>query len=210
MNNDSIIFDIDGTLWNACPSSTKGINNAFKKLGIDREFLVQEIESITGHPFKHGIELLFPDKEIDQFTMDTLNSCEMEIIKKEGGVFYDGIIEGIIDLASSYKIFLVSNCQDWYLDVFLNFSGLRPILTGFDCYGLSGLSKAEMLLKIKNNYILNNPVYIGDTEGDEIATNLAKMEFIYVSYGFGKAKNNPKTFNSSTSLMDYLKKGKKL
>jgi phosphoglycolate phosphatase len=205
MTNDAIIFDIDGTLWNACPASAKGINIALKKLRIAKEFTSQQIENISGHPYKHGIDLLLADVEKTPLVLDTLNNWEMEIVKNEGGKFYDGVIDGIKELASSYKIFLVSNCQDWYLDAFLNLSGLRSILTGFDCYGLSHLSKAEMLLKIKNNYFLNNPVYIGDTEGDEIATNLAKMEFIYVSYGFGIAKNNPKTFDSAISLIDYLR-----
>lgn len=206
MNNDAIIFDIDGTLWNACPAIAKAWNIGLKKLNIDKNITSKQVESVTGNPNEMCIDLLMPGlKKEYPLLLATLENSEMEIIKSEGGKFYDGVIEGIKELASSYKIFLVSNCQDWYLNLFLDFSGLRPVLAGFDCNGISELSKGDMLTKIKSNYSLNNPVYIGDTAGDENAANLAHMEFIYVSYGFGKAEKEAKTFDSFAALLDYLR-----
>ena len=161
---DAIIFDIDGTLWNASPASAKGWNLGLAKLGIDREISVAEIEMVAGTPYEQCVDILLPGlKEKYSELLDTIEGFEIEVMKSEGGKFFDGVIEGINKLADVYMIFLVSNCQDWYLGLFLDFSGLKPMLTGFDCNGMSGLPKNEMLSRMKDRYSLKNPVYIGDT-----------------------------------------------
>ncbi len=206
MNNDTIIFDIDGTLWNASPASAKGWNISLAKLGIDKNVTSKQIESVAGNPYEKCVEILLPGLQ-EQYPdlLETLNQCEMEVVKSEGGIFYAGVIDGIKKLAGTHKIFLVSNCQDWYMKIFLEFSGLEPILTGFDCHGMSGQPKHKMLTKIKSNYSLNNPVYVGDTEGDETAANLAGIDFIHVSYGFGSPAKEAINFDSFAELLDYFK-----
>jgi phosphoglycolate phosphatase len=202
---DALIFDIDGTLWNASPASAKGWNIGLAKLGIGQEISSAKIEKVAGNPFEECVDILLPGiraKVPELF--DTLNSCETEVVRTEGGEFFDNVLEGIRKLAGNYKIFLVSNCQDWYLNLFLDFSRLRPRLAGFDCYGLSGLSKHEMLLNLKGTHSLINPIYIGDTAGDERAATLAGMTFIHVAWGFGRPEGNPKTFNSFIELLGYL------
>lgn len=209
MNNDAIIFDIDGTLWDACPSLAQGWNNGLVQLGIDRRLTSQQIQGVCGNPFEKCVDILLPEfKDHYPTLLDTLYHSRIEGLKSGGGILYDGVTEGINKLASSYKIFLVSNCQDWYMRFFLHFSNLESVVTGFDCNGMSGLPKDQMLMKIKNNYLLKNPVYVGDTSGDENAANLADMAFIHVSYGFGSPKNTALTFDSFAALVDYFKRQK--
>lgn len=205
MNNDAIIFDIDGTLWNACPASAKGWNIGLAKLGIDKKITPQQVESVAGNSYKKCIEILFPgQQERYPELLTTLDDCQTKVVKSDGGIFYDGAVDGVKTLASSHKIFLLSNCQDWYMKLFLEFSGLQPLLAGFDCHGMSGVSKNEMLMKMKSNYSLNNPVYVGDTEGDEIAAHLAGIDFIHVSYGFGLPSKKSVNVDSFAALLDFL------
>jgi phosphoglycolate phosphatase len=207
MNNDGIIFDIDGTLWNACRASAKGWNIGLAKLGIYEKVTSEQIENVAGNTYEKCVDMLLPGLRVQYpELLDILNECETEVVKSDGGAFYDGVIEGLKTLAGLCRIFLVSNCQDWYMKIFLDFSGLEPVLAGYDCHGMSGLPKSEMLDKIKSNYYLNNPVYIGDTEGDETAANLSDMEFIHASYGFGSPAKVTVNFNSFTALLDYLKR----
>jgi phosphoglycolate phosphatase len=209
MQNDAIIFDIDGTLWNACPATAKAWNIGLNKLGIDKYITPEQVESVTGNPNETCIDLLLPRlKNKYPSLLATLEKYEMEVIKSEGGKFYDGVLEGIKELASDYRLFLVSNCQSWYLDLFLKLSGLKPYIAGFDCHGTSGKPKNEMLSNIKSNYFLNNPVYIGDTAGDENAAYLANIDFIHVLYGFGSSKKESRKFNSFAALLDYFRERK--
>jgi phosphoglycolate phosphatase len=205
MGFDALIFDIDGTLWNASPASAKGWNLGLAKLGINRKLSPEQIKKVAGHPFEECVDILLPGlrtKTPELF--DTLNKCETEAVKSEGGKFFDGALDSLKQLAAEYKIFLVSNCQQWYLDLFLDFSKLRTWLAGFDCYGLSGLSKAEMLLRLKSHHALNHPLYIGDTAGDETSAKQARIAFLYVSWGFGKPAGKPTTVNSFIELLSYL------
>jgi phosphoglycolate phosphatase len=207
VTNDAIIFDIDGTLWNATPATSKGWNLALAKLGIEGNITAEEVSAVAGNPYEKCVDILLPGVRMKYPELfDILNACEEEILQSEGGVFYDGVIEGIPRLARDHKIFLVSNCQEWYLDLFLDLSGIRPVFSGVDCYGKSGQPKNGMLLNMKHSHSLVKPVYVGDTAGDEAAAKLAGLEFIHVSWGFGKPEGKPKTIDSFVDFMDYLKK----
>jgi phosphoglycolate phosphatase len=207
MKNDAIIFDIDGTLWNACAATAKGWSDGLRKLGSDREVTAEDIKNVAGRPQIECIDICFPGLRQQYPNLPkVLDQYEIEAVKVKGGIFYEGVIDGIEKLSNFYKIFIVSNCQDWYMQLMFDYSELRPFVAGFDCNGMSGLPKYEMLAKMKEQYSLQNPVYVGDTASDEEATNLAGIDFVYVSYGFGAPKGNPKTFGSFGALVDYFMK----
>jgi phosphoglycolate phosphatase len=202
---DALIFDIDGTLWNASPASAKGWNIGLTKLGIHQEVSSAQIEKVAGNPFEECVDLLLPGIRTHVPKLfDTLNKYETEVVRSEGGKFFDGVREGIWHLAKRTKIFLVSNCQEWYMELFLHFSNFKPVLAGFDCYGLSGLPKHDMLRKLKDNHSLYNPVYIGDTSGDETAARIAGMTFIHVAWGFWKPQGSPIIVHTFRELVDFL------
>ncbi|MFA6376809.1 MAG: HAD-IA family hydrolase [Candidatus Paceibacterota bacterium] len=205
MENDAIIFDIDGTLWNACAATAKGWNDGLEKLGIKKIIFPLQIENLAGKTQEEAVNILFPGLYGTYPNLvETLDICESDAIRTQGGMFYGGVIDGIKKLASHYKIFIVSNCTDWYVRVFLDFSKFEPVISGFDCNGMSGLPKNEMLARMRKDFSLENPVYVGDTASDEEATRSAGMDFVYVSYGFGKPKGNPKTFDSFADLVGYF------
>ena len=206
MQHDAIIFDIDGTLWDASHASAEGWNSGLAKLGINKKVSTEQLRNVAGSPYEKCVDTLLPGlKEKYPDLLQTLNDCETEAVQSRGGAFYNGAIEGVQALAGEFKVFLVSNCQEWYLNLFLDFSGLKPALTGFDCHGLSGLPKNKMLSRIKSNHILRNPVYVGDTASDEIAARLAGIEYVHVTWGFGKPGRETRTVSSFTELRDYLR-----
>ena len=183
---DALIFDLDGTLWDASESSAKGWNIALKKTGIDKQILTEDIRKVAGNPYKKCIEILLPGLLAKYNLLYTnVNTEEEKMLKKQGGVIYDYVREGIRKLSEEYMLFIVSNCQEWYLKLFFNLSGIKNYFKDYDCYGISNVSKYEMINKIITGYDLKKPVYIGDTLGDEKAAKLSGCDFIYMSYGFG-------------------------
>ncbi|HAE40542.1 MAG TPA: HAD family hydrolase [Candidatus Riflebacteria bacterium] len=209
MKHDAIIFDIDGTLWNASQASAIGWNNGLAKLNIDLRVTVAQIEGVAGNPYEKCIDILLPGlREQYPGLSDTLNSCEIEVVKAAGGNFYEGVLEGINTLADSYRIFLVSNCQDWYMKLFLQFSGLEPILAGYDCHGMSGQPKHEMFAGLISRFGLKHPVYVGDTDGDQKAARLAGIDFIHAAYGFGSPGNNSASCASFPAVVAHLQNAK--
>jgi phosphoglycolate phosphatase len=206
MQYDAVIFDIDGTLWDASRASAEGWNSGLAKLGIKIIISSEQIRSVAGNHYEKCVDTILPGlKAKYPGLIQTLNNCETEAVQCRGGDLFSGAIEVVRALAGEFKVFLASNCQEWYLKLFLDFSGLKPVLAGFDCHGLSGLPKNEMLLRIKRNYSLNNPVYVGDTAGDETAARLAGIEYVHVAWSFGKPGKETRTVSSFTELQDYLR-----
>ena len=206
MKFDSVIFDVDGTLWNASPGSAKGWEIAFREIGEDIKVTAEQIESIAGKPFDECVETLFPGLQLKYpDVLDKLSEGEKTALIKEGGDFYQGVLDGIPELARQKDVYLVSNCQDWYMELFLDFSGLRKVISGYDSNGMSGNPKDIMLQNIKSKYSLNNPIYVGDTAGDETACKKAKVPFLHATYGFGTPIENPPTADSFQAVLDYVK-----
>lgn len=45
MKYDTVIFDVDGTLWNACAISAKGMNNALKDLNVPKVLQAEAVKT---------------------------------------------------------------------------------------------------------------------------------------------------------------------
>lgn len=205
MKNDAIIFDLDGTLWNACLVTAMGWSAGLSKLGIDKRVSSEDIRCVSGSTIEAAVDKLFPGLRLKYPKLiNVLSEHEIAAFQSHSGIFYKGVVEGFKELSFSYKIFLVSNCPEWYMRIFIDYSKLDKAITKFDCNGMSGLPKDKMLARLKNEHSLKNPVYVGDTAGDEEAADLAKMEFIHVSYGFGKSKGKVKSFDSFPALLKYF------
>ena len=203
--HDSLIFDLDGTLWDASQASAIGLTNGFKSLGINRVVEAKELVQVCGKPNSECIRHLLPDSPIPYNEMeDILNLEEREIVKKSGGILYSNVNTVLKELSGSYKLFLISNCQDWYLNLFFDLTDLRKLFVDSDCHGKSGIYKAEMIETMVSSYQLKCPVYIGDTDGDFQAASKAKIDFAFASYGFGNVTGGSYILRSFEDLRLFL------
>jgi phosphoglycolate phosphatase len=201
---DALVFDLDGTLWDAAAASTRGWNRALEQMGVSSRVTVDDIRSVSGRPFARCVEVLLPELGLaTQGTLRLLEEHERVQIEAAGGRLYEGVADGLQQLATVYRLFLVSNCPGWYLDAFFRASDLRECFTGWDCHGSSGLSKAAMLVDLKDRYDLRCATYVGDTRGDGEAAEQAGMEFAFVRYGFGDVEPVPPAFDSFGELARY-------
>jgi phosphoglycolate phosphatase len=110
---------------------------------------------------------------------------------------------GVRRLAAVYPLYLVSNCQDWYLELFFEISGLRGSFAGWDCNGLSGLDKADMLRRLTEAHGLADATYVGDTRGDQDSAREAGMSFAFARYGFGSVTEPVLPFDSFDGLVGH-------
>jgi phosphoglycolate phosphatase len=207
MVTDAVIFDIDGTLWNASSASASGWSLGLAQLGIRGRVTAEQIAMVAGRPYEKCVEALLPGMRVRHpGLLEVLSDCERASVERDGGTFYNGAFEAVSRLAREFDVFLVSNCQDWYLESFLGFSGLGPLLSGVDCHGRSGLPKSAMLSQMKRAHSLAAPVYVGDTAGDEAAARMAGITHIHVSWGFGQPEGNPMIVNSFAELLALLER----
>ena len=202
---DSIIFDLDGTLWDPIES----VLEAWNKTIIDNDQLEhgitrRHLEGTMGLQMKEIGKKLFPELnegEREQLLKD-LSRHEIPHLSKNGGQIYDHVEKVLEKLSEKYDLFIVSNCQDGYIEAFYEYHGLDRHFNDYENPGRTGLSKGENIKLIIDRNQLKEPVYIGDTEGDRKAAKEAGIPFVYASYGFGKVESYDYKIQSFDELLN--------
>ena len=126
---DSLIFDMDGTLWDAVDTYAESWNLIFKELGIDRSIKREQLAKMVGWEGKKVISTLMPDfdDEKRQEIYNLVNEKRRSMIPEYGGILYDGVKEGLQQLASKYPLFILSNCAKGIIRLFIDWAVLTNI-----------------------------------------------------------------------------------
>lgn len=189
---DSIIFDLDGTLWDSTGNVALAWQAGINEVDYVTETMTQEkVRSITGMAYNVIFDKLFGYLTVEQ-RAELMGICakhELEILHTEGGELYPALDETLSYLAGRYKLFIVSNCQSGYIEVFFKISRMEHYFIGHQCYGTKGKPKADNIKDIVIDHNLKAPVYIGDTMGDYDSATKAGVPFIFADYGFGEVEN---------------------
>lgn len=205
---DSLIFDLDGTLWDASGACAGAFNAAYKRFGVTRRVDRDFIRSISGRPSTECDQLLMEgvDDAIRgdlQKVLDELEVVELERYAQES--LYPGVEKGLQILSKHFRLFLVSNCSSDYLGAFNRKTSVSSYFEGMECYGNTGLPKAENIKLVISRFDLTAPCYIGDTRGDELAARGADVPFLYAAYGFGKVEAPACSYKSFEEMVEDLR-----
>ncbi len=201
----AVVFDLDGTLWNACSTCAAAWNSVLRELGYNLEITGAEIESVCGLPFPECVRRLCPGlQEADlPSVMARIDMSEQVFLQRYGGALYPGVIEGLHRLAQVVPIYLVSNCQESYLRMFFSLTGTEELFRDWECHGRTSLPKTKNLKLLAERNGFAGAVYVGDTEGDRLASLAAGYSFVYASYGFGDFEHTP-SFSDFPGLVSGL------
>ncbi len=187
-----IVFDLDGTLWD----SSRGVALAWDRVvrrrlpshpGITHE----AIAGTMGLAHAQIVARLFP--RVERAAADAIvRECyreEAQLLRREGALLYPGVREGLALLRHRLPLFIVSNCQAGYIEVFLEWSGLGTVFADRECHGNTGLSKGENLRLLLERNRIGRAVLVGDTAGDMAAAREAGAPFIHAGWGFGQVES---------------------
>ncbi len=202
-NIDSIIFDLDGTLWDATATVAQAWQAAGQKAGFVKEPITQAmVRSITGMPYDAIHPKLFPYLNQEQLQILKALSAEEELLhlQNQGGHLYAGLEETLAALKEKYPLFIVSNCQSGYIEAFLDFYQLHHYFSDIECFGNTKRSKADNIRAIIDRNQLQIPVYVGDTLGDYEASRQNQIPFVFTTYGFGQAPDAAIKIDNFTDL----------
>lgn len=203
---DSLIFDMDGTLWDALDVYVDSWNTAFKKLDIDKHLQRSDISFMMGWEGRKVLDAVLPGYSLEEQdeVYKAVNTIRGRLIGENGGIIYGGVNEGLEKLAGRYKLFIVSNCPKGIVDLFMVRAGISHLITGHMEYGVNSMPKHHNIKLIIEKYQLKDPVYIGDTDGDAEQSALAGVPFVFLSFGFGKTENYALKFDDFRSFTDYF------
>lgn len=192
LNNqpESLIFDIDGTLWDSRELVAQGYNIQLRREGLEHLCVTAEdFLPLFGKVMTEIADVIFgclpPEQRypLMERCMDTENRYLYENPCKIG---YPGVQQTMERLARKYRLFIVSNSQCGYPELCIRKLGLENDISGHLCFGDTGAEKGVTIRRLMEQHHVTSAVYIGDTQGDLDAARQAGIPFIFAAYGFGE------------------------
>ena len=207
MNYDSIIFDLDGTLWDSGEGVVKTWESFVKKLPEDLiPPTLEEINGIMGLTPENVMKKLFPQLAVDRGLelFDLFSSHETVYLSEHGGKLYPELLDVLKELSEKLPLFIVSNCGSGYIESFLTAHDTYKYFTDWECIGNNQLRKSDNIKLIVSRNNLKNPVYVGDTQLDYSEASAAGLPFIHAVYGFGDEIPDVPTIDNPRSLIPLI------
>lgn len=195
MKYDGILFDLDGTLWNATDAITVSWAEALKDApDVEQLPTKEQLESVMGMTAEELMATLFPTLTKERHLELFERCCQVEnvYLREHGGTLYPEMEETLSRLSEKLPLFIVSNCNAEYIPCFLDAHKLHSYFQDWECIGRTGKPKGENIQLVVQRNGLEHPVYIGDTSMDQDAAGKAGVPFIHAAYGFGQVTGAPK------------------
>jgi len=205
MKYESLIFDIDGTLWNSPALVAEGYNLQLKKEGLDHLCVNEQILlNLFGRVMTAIADAIFPEIPLPQRyeLMDRCIESGNRYLKEHPcDIGYPKVKETMAELAKKHRIFIVTNADCGYPELCMEKLGLEDYVSGHLCFGDTGTSKGKTILALMEKHGIKDVVYIGDTQGDYEATVEAGIPFIWCTYGFGTPEHYDAKVDSFEQLL---------
>ena len=164
MKCDGVLFDLDGTLWDATVPIAKSWATALEgEPGVDHAPTVQELEKVMGMTAEDLTATLFPRLSLER-RMELFDKCcqaECVYLTEHGGRLYEGIPQLLEELSQRLPLFIVSNCNLEYIPSFLDGHRLHRFFKDWECIGRTGKPKWENIRLVVERNHLQAPVYVG-------------------------------------------------
>ena len=195
---------MDGTLWDSSKSVADSWNEVIKTLpDVDITLTAADIQSIMGLTMDVIADRFFGtvSKERRMEIMDKCGSHENDYLRIHGGILYPELENTLKKLRKNHRLFIVSNCQQGYIELLMEKGGLGGLISDFDCFGNTGLPKGQTLRLLCERCNVRDAVYVGDTQGDMEASEQAGLPFVWAAYGFGKPAHWDKRIDHFTDLL---------
>lgn len=204
---DGIIFDIDGTLWDSRRGVAESWTLALREnTDYDITLDYEEIGQYFGKPMNEIFAVIFPDmsEERRNELIPVFYEYEHRYLTANPPSLYEGTEMVLAELRKSYPLFIVTNAQKGYIECLFKATGIERYFTDWLCFGDTLSQKDVTMRKLIDKNNLQNPVYIGDTQGDQNSCKKAGVPMIYAAYGLGEVKNPDITISNISELLSVI------
>ncbi len=182
----TIIFDVDGTIFDTKQGIIDCLNEVLEEFGYDK--ISDDLQDrYIGPPIKDSLIKFHEFSESDACNATAMYRDRYVSKHVGNSIPYEGLYSLLNWIKEkNYNLCIATmktrNQVDALLEAF-------RIESYFDCVETAkyegGYSKHEMLEKIKLLYRGSEFMFVGDTNGDYKASQKAKISFVYAQYGYG-------------------------
>lgn len=200
----SIIFDLDGTLWDSSKQVAAAWSEAASAyLGYAYPISPAEVLSLMGLVMKDIALAIAPADFSPAQALSFAQACfdfEIAYLHDHPGEPYPNSIETLRRLKQKgHKLFICSNCQKGYIEDYLHLVG-EDLFFDHICYGDSLAPKDVSIRMLMERNHVAQAIYVGDTAGDQSSAAKAGLPFVYAAYGFGRALDPERAIASLPEL----------
>jgi phosphoglycolate phosphatase len=187
----SIIFDLDGTLWDALSPITLAWNEAMAKAKMPYSFSEETVRSYMGLTPEETGPLAFPGCSFEE-QMRLFRLCvkeEIAYLSVHPGKLYPKERETLAQLSQRYSLYLVSNSDKGYVENYLSACQMEDTLKiynmalGSNCtYKISRFGAiAQLGERLVRNEEVAGPIPVGSTKAKRIRTPFAETAIAFAS-----------------------------
>ena len=202
---ESLIFDIDGTLWDSRALVAEGYNIQLREEGLERlQVNAERLKPLFGRVMTDIADALFPMFPAEERypLMERCMERENRYLRENPcRIGYPGVAKVLETLSGNHRLFIVSNSQQGYPELCIEKLGLSRWITGHLCFGDTQAPKGTTIRILMERYGITSAAYIGDTQGDYEASQDAGIPFIWADYGFGVPKSYDLKIHSMQDLL---------
>ena len=168
MKPESLIFDIDGTLWDSRAIIAEGYNEVLTQAGYPELCVTAEdLKKLFGKTMTEIGDILLATVPAEQ-RYPLMERCidvgDGKLLDDPCDIGYPGVVETLEELSRRYRLFIVSNSQAGYPQTTMEKLGiahliLRPLLRiitaplGCLTFGLSGTAIDVLLIYIADRFV---------------------------------------------------------
>ena len=204
----ALIFDLDGTLWDAVEPLTVLWRQELHRVGVERELTREDMVGGMGLGPEALAEHLAPELPPEQRRpfFDYVTRVETAFIPQYGAKLYPGLRETLELLSKTYRLMIASNCVHGYIEAFLGYAGVEQYFCDFTHPGITGLPKAGNIRLLMERNDVSEAAMVGDTVLDFEAAEGAGVPFIHAAYGFGNVPEAKWHIGRLSELPDVAKR----
>lgn len=208
---DSIIFDVDGTLWDVRDAVAHAWRDVITELtNWEINFDGKSLGAMFGKTMDTIFFHFYPNSTKEEYEKITgvIYKRQKEYLIRYAPALYEGVARTLEKLSHRYKLFIVTNAQRGYIDTVFAVHDVQKYFTDWMCFGDTNASKDVTIRKIIERNNLKNAVYVGDTQGDADSCEKAGIPIVYAAYGLGKVEKPWRSIDKFSELEDIFLRDK--
>jgi phosphoglycolate phosphatase len=214
---ETIVFDLDGTLIDSAPDIAKAINLLLEHYQYEERLTDRQIIVNVGNGARALIKKVWKQLNLPTHTEEALDEALQEFqrlyypICSQSSTLYDGVLSSIEFLyQAGFKLAVCTNkpevhakkiLQDYHLTKYFSFC------CGGDTFSVKKPDPKPLLETINAiGSTTEKTCFIGDSEVDYQTASKAKVNFIFLDFGYNNGYNpNPEEVVICSHFSDILK-----